>query len=123
MAKILVVDDDTPIRSLVRDILEFEDHDVVEAADAGQALDRIETESPDVILLDVMMPGTSGIDMLQQLRGIEDYESIPVIMLTAATDDATTWASWSAGADFYMTKPFDSSFLLNRVENLLQKAS
>lgn len=123
MAKILVVDDDTPVRSLIRDILEVESHDVMEAAHADEAFDSLMEECPDVIVLDIMLPGTSGIGILEQLRGIEDYERIPVIMLTAATDDATTWASWSAGADYYMTKPFDSDYLLDRVEHFLPKAS
>lgn len=119
MSTILVVDDESPIRDLVRDILELEGHDVVEAADGPAALDAVAAQEPDLLVLDIMMPGMSGLDVLRSLRREHSGSELPIILLTAASDDDTTWAGWTAGASVFLPKPFDPSHLMDWVERLL----
>jgi DNA-binding response OmpR family regulator len=119
MALILVVDDEEPVRLLLRDTLELDAYDVVEAADGPSAIAAFEDRRPDGIILDIMMPGMSGIDVLRQIRSKEGGADVPVILLTALGDDKTTWDGWSAGASCYLTKPFDPDNLLSWVERML----
>ena len=119
MSTILVVDDESPIRDLVRDILELDGHDVVEAADGPAALEVVAEKSPDLLVLDIMMPGMSGLDVLRSLRREHSGSELPIILLTAASDDDTTWAGWTAGASVFLPKPFDPSHLMDWVERLL----
>jgi two-component system OmpR family response regulator/two-component system alkaline phosphatase synthesis response regulator PhoP len=119
MALILVVDDEEPVRQLLRDALELDAYDVVEAPDGPSALDAYAQHHPDGIILDIMMPGLSGIDVLRQIRAQPGGADIPVILLTAAGDDKTTWDGWSAGASCYLTKPFEPDNLLSWVERML----
>lgn len=120
MPLILVVDDEGPVRALLRDTLELDGYDVTEAADGPSALAAYQSERPDGIILDIMMPGISGIDVLREIRGSADGSDVPVILLTAAGDDKTTWDGWSAGASCYLTKPFDPDNLLSWVERILR---
>jgi two-component system OmpR family response regulator/two-component system alkaline phosphatase synthesis response regulator PhoP len=119
MALILVVDDEDSVRLLLRDTLELDAYDVIEASDGPQALSEFEQHRPDGVILDIMMPGMSGIDVLREIRGTEAGAEVPVILLTAAGDDKTTWDGWSAGASVYLTKPFDPDNLLSWVERML----
>jgi DNA-binding response OmpR family regulator len=119
MALILVVDDEQAVRQLLRDTLELDAYDVIEAADGPQALTAFESHHPDGIILDIMMPGLSGIDVLRAIRSRPGGAELPVILLTAAGDDKTTWDGWSAGASCYLTKPFDPDNLLSWVERML----
>jgi len=119
MALILVVDDEEPVRLLLRDTLELDAYDVVEAANGPEALASFDERRPDGVILDIMMPGLSGIDVLREIRSREGGADIPVILLTAAGDDKTTWDGWSAGASCYLTKPFDPDNLLSWVERML----
>jgi DNA-binding response OmpR family regulator len=119
MALILVVDDEESVRLLLRDTLELDAYDVVEAADGPTALTAFEEHRPDGIVLDIMMPGMSGIDVLRQIHAKEGGADLPVILLTALGDDKTTWDGWSAGASCYLTKPFDPDNLLSWVERML----
>jgi DNA-binding response OmpR family regulator len=114
----LIVDDEESVRRLLRDTLELDGYRVREAADAMEASARIVEELPDCIVLDVMMPGMSGIELLGSLRGDPTTADVPVLMLTAADDDATTWAGWSGGASCYVPKPFDVDHVLNWVARL-----
>ncbi|MBO1770322.1 response regulator [Agrococcus sp. TF02-5] len=111
--RILVVDDDRDIRDLVAIKLESAGHDVVTRADGAQALEAGMEGGWDVIVLDVMMPGMSGIDVLRTLRdrGVET----PVILLTARGQEKDIEAGFAAGADHYVTKPFSPRALLARV--------
>ncbi len=122
MSTILVVDDESPIRDLVRDVLELDGHDVVEAADGPTALEAVADKSPDLLVLDIMMPGMSGLDVLRSLRREHSGAELPIILLTAASDDDTTWAGWTAGASVFLPKPFDPSHLMDWVERLLSDA-
>lgn len=120
MAVILVVDDEDSVRSLLRDTLELDGYDVIEAADGPEALEKYSAEKPDGLILDIMMPNMSGIDVLREIRAQSEGADIPVILLTAAGDDKTTWDGWSAGASCYLTKPFDPDNLLGWVERILR---
>jgi DNA-binding response OmpR family regulator len=123
MRKILVVDDDPTVRSLVRDVLEMEDYEVEVAEDGFVALRRIEAARPDCIVLDVMMPGLDGHAVLQRVRAGEGGTSLPVVMLTAAADDAQAWQAWSGGVDYFLAKPFDPSELLRYLDYLFAGAA
>jgi len=121
MATILIVDDEPSVRALIRDTLELEDHDVIEAIDGPGALTALhEGDLPDCVVLDIMMPGMSGLDVLTQLRSEAATKEMPVILLTAMSDDATTWAGWSAGANVFLPKPFDPGALLDWIDRVLE---
>ncbi len=119
MTRILIVDDEPSVRALVRDILELEDYEVVEAADGPAALARVAEQTPDLMVLDIMMPGMSGLDVLRELRRERSGNELPIILLTAASDDDTTWAGWTAGASVFLPKPFDPNHLLDWVGRLI----
>ena len=119
MPLILVVDDEEPVRMLLRDTLELDAYEVADAEDGPQALETFEERRPDGVILDIMMPGMSGIDVLRDIRSRPGGADLPVILLTAAGDDQTTWDGWSAGATCYLTKPFDPDNLLSWVQRLL----
>lgn len=121
MATILIVDDEPSVRALIRDTLELEDHEVLEAVDGPTALEALAgPELPDCVVLDIMMPGISGLDVLTELRQKPLTKELPVILLTAMADDATTWAGWSAGANVFLPKPFDPGALLDWIERVLE---
>jgi DNA-binding response OmpR family regulator len=111
--RILVVDDDRDIRDLVAIKLESAGHEIVTREDGSQALEAAVEGGWDVIVLDVMMPGMSGIDVLRALRDRGD--ETPVILLTARGQEKDIEAGFAAGADQYVTKPFSPRALLARV--------
>jgi DNA-binding response OmpR family regulator len=111
--RILVVDDDRDIRDLVTIKLESAGHQVVARADGSQALEAALEGGWGVIVLDVMMPGMSGIDVLRAIRDTGDRT--PVILLTARGQEKDIEAGFAAGADHYVTKPFSPRALLARV--------
>ena len=120
MAKILVVDDDASVRGLVRDVLECEGHDVQVAEDGFAALRIIEAGRPDCVVLDVMMPGMDGHAVLSRIRQLDGGPVLPVVMLTAAADDANAWQAWTGGVDYFLAKPFDPSELLRYLDYLFE---
>lgn len=102
----LYVDDDPCVRDLVSFNLEAEGivvHAFESARDIEEAVRRLQ---PDLIMLDVMMPGRDGYSVLRSLKGCDDTRSIPVVLLSAKASDAEIWDGWQAGADYYLTKPF-----------------
>jgi DNA-binding response OmpR family regulator len=117
--KILVVDDETKIVSLVRAYLEREGYQVLEAADGQQALEAFRRESPDLIVLDLMLPKIDGLEVCRQVRRTS---SVPVIMLTARDEDADKLVGLELGADDYMTKPFSPRELVARVRAVLRRS-
>ena len=121
MARILVVDDDPSVRALLRDVLELEGHAVRVAADGYAALRAVAQERPDCVVLDVMMPGMDGHEVLARLRSLDGGPSLPVIMLTAAADDANAWRGWTGGVDFFLGKPFDADELLRCLHQLVRR--
>jgi DNA-binding response OmpR family regulator len=111
----LVVDDDEPIRHMVRAVLELEGWEVHEAEDGGQALALARAERPHGIVLDVMMPVKDGFEVLTELRQFDWGRQMAVVMLTAKTDPTDILRGTRLGADHYMTKPFDPDQVTERL--------
>ena len=123
MAKqsILVIDDEQAIRDMLQIALDAAGFKVVLAEDAKQAYPIIIDTPPDLILLDWMMPGTSGIELLRRLR--RDEINVPVIMLTAKVEEASKISGLDSGADDYIAKPFSPRELVSRVKAILRRTS
>jgi len=119
MTTILVVDDEAPIVDLVRFTLEDADVRVVEASDGAEALVLARRIKPDLVLLDEHMPSLDGLEVCRQLRREPDFARTPIVMLTAAGQQADRSSGLSAGADEYLTKPFSPLALLALVEAFL----
>ena len=115
---ILVVDDDPDIRMLLTMNLELSGYQVTEAENGLQAAQLAQELLPDLIVLDLMMPGIDGLGVLGVLKAEATTRDIPVVMLTAKAGDHDVWAGWQAGVDYYMTKPFDPDHLLQFIEYL-----
>jgi len=109
--RILMVEDDPAISSMVTDILRLDGFEVKVVADGRNALTALRSDSYVAVLLDVMLPGMDGISIMRAIREDPSTESMIVVMLTAKTDDQTTWEGWKAGCDYFMTKPFDPAEL------------
>ncbi|MCW2601641.1 MAG: Response regulator consisting of a CheY-like receiver domain and a winged-helix DNA-binding domain [Frankiales bacterium] len=118
MPKILVIDDDASIRTLVADVLEGEGYDVSVVQDGFAGLRAIEADRPDCVVLDVMMPGLDGHAVLQRIRAADGGPDLPVVMLTAAADDAQAWRAWTEGVDYFLAKPFEPEELLRYLDYL-----
>lgn len=117
---ILVAEDDIHIRTGLTDTLESEGYQVIEADDGNQALNAFEQKSPDLVLLDVMMPGKSGYDVCRAIRTKDAL--VPVIMLTAKGEEIDKVVGLKLGADDYITKPFGIHELLARIDAVLRRA-
>jgi DNA-binding response OmpR family regulator len=111
----LVVDDDPPIRELLRTVLELDGWEVHEAEDGVQALALARAERPHGVVLDVMMPGKDGFDVLAELRQTEHGRAMAIIMLTAKTRPSDILRGTRLGADLYVTKPFDPDHVAERL--------
>lgn len=118
---ILVVEDEAAIAELIVVNLSFAGHKVLRAADTEQARTLITAELPDLILLDWMLPGKSGMQFAQTLRKDERTRTVPIIMLTARTDEQDKIDGLEAGADDYVTKPFSPKELLARIKAVLRR--
>jgi DNA-binding response OmpR family regulator len=119
--RILVVDDDKNVVQIIAVNLRYEGLEVIEAYDGEEALAKVAAEKPDLILLDIMMPMMDGIEVCRRLKKNPQTASIPIIMLTAKTMDGDMLAGWDAGADDYLTKPFNPLGLTQRVKLRLQE--
>ncbi|MCU1430343.1 MAG: Two-component system response regulator MprA [Actinomycetia bacterium] len=119
--RVLVADDDRAIRASLVRALELEGYSVVAVADGAAALDAARTEPPDVLVLDVMMPGIDGLTVCRVLRAERDRT--PILMLTARTETSDRVAGLDAGADDYLPKPFELDELLARLRALLRRAN
>lgn len=120
---ILVVDDERAIRDMVCMALSQEQFNYQEASDAHKAEALIKQTSPQLILLDWMMPGISGIDFARKLRRMPDMENIPIIMLTAKTEEENVVKGLESGVDDYLTKPFSPRELVARIKALLRRSN
>lgn len=116
--KILAVDDEKHIVRLVQVNLERQGYEVVTANDGKEALQKVDDERPDLVVLDVMMPYMDGFEVLQNLRRNPSTRDIPVIMLTAKAQDADVFKGWQSGVDCYLTKPFNPMELLSFVKRI-----
>lgn len=118
---ILIVDDEAAIRDMLRVALEMADYRCIEAADAQQAHAVVIDEKPQLILLDWMLPGTSGIELARRLKKDELTASIPIIMLTAKGEEDNKIQGLEIGADDYITKPFSPRELVARLKAVLRR--
>jgi CheY-like chemotaxis protein len=118
-ATILLCDDEEVLRHLVRATLDNGEYSIVEAADGDEALELARRTSPDLIVLDMMMPGRTGLDVLRDLRAEPKFATTPVVMLTARARSSDREAAAEAGADRYLAKPFSPLELISVVEELL----
>jgi DNA-binding response OmpR family regulator len=116
---VLVVDDEEAIAEAVRARLESEGYRVLVAADGAQALEAADRERPDLVVLDLMLPGMDGLEVCKQLQR---DRWVPVLMLTARTEEADKVAGFAVGADDYLTKPFSLRELAVRVRAILRRA-
>lgn len=118
--RILVADDEPGLLRLIQFNLELEGYEVITARDGQEALEKARSEPVDLIILDVMMPKLDGFEVLQALRTEGGTEDVPVIMLTALSHDRAILQGWELGADFYLTKPFDPSELVEVVRRFCE---
>jgi DNA-binding response OmpR family regulator len=118
---VLVVDDDRPLRTLCRASLEEAGFRVLEAADGEQALASVRDEPPDLILLDIMMPGISGWEVTSALLADRSTDQIPIIFISARTEVADRMRAFDLGAQDYVMKPFDPSGLAETVAKTLDE--
>jgi CheY-like chemotaxis protein len=121
-ATLLICDDEDVLRDLIRATLEGR-YALVEARDGDEALRCARDRRPDLILLDMMMPGRSGVDVLRELRSDDQLAHVPVVMLTARTQAADREAAEEAGADHFLAKPFSPTDLLALVDDVLSGPS
>ena len=117
---VLVVDDEPTVREVVAGYLRRDGHVVSEAADGSTALELLDTESFDLVVLDMMLPGVNGLDILRRVRSMGD---MPVIMLTARAEETDRVAGLELGADDYVVKPFSPRELAARVNGVLRRAA
>ncbi len=118
---ILLIEDEADIRELIRYNMEREGYKVVECASAEEGTSSLKRSLPDLILLDLMLPGTDGFAFCRALRAAERTAKVPVIMVTARDEDADIVAGLEVGADDYMTKPFSARILAARVRAVLRR--
>jgi len=117
---VLIADDESSIRLLVHATIESDDYKVVEAADGAQAWAMAQELRPSLVLLDVQMPGRSGLEVLRSIKADPDLKATRVILLTSKAHERDIEVGLIAGADFYLTKPFSPLDLLTRVEEALE---
>ncbi len=119
LAKILVVDDEPHMVKLVQANLQAAGYEVVSAMDGNQALEAAESEMPDLIILDIMLPGVDGYEVCRRIR---EYSAVPVLMLTARGSEMDLVRGFDVGADDYLVKPFSVNELLVRVRAVLKRS-
>lgn len=120
MRTVLIADDEPSMRLLVHATIESDDYTVLEAVDGNEAWKMIQQQKPSLVLLDVQMPGRSGLEVLTLVKGDLTLSSTRVILLTSKAQETDVEKGLIAGADFYLTKPFSPLDLLTRVEEALQ---
>ncbi|KDE38801.1 Phosphate regulon transcriptional regulatory protein PhoB (SphR) [Nitrincola lacisaponensis] len=121
--RVLIVDDEAPIREMIAVALEMAGYDCLEAQNAQQAHAAILDQKPDMVLLDWMMPGVSGIDFARRLRKDEVTADIPIIMLTAKAEEDNKIQGLEVGVDDYITKPFSPRELVARLKTVLRRTT
>lgn len=117
--KVLIIDDDNAMTDLLGLLLQSYNLEVLTANDSQQGLDMVKTENPDIILLDLMMPGKTGWDVCREIRA---FSKVPIAVLSAIDDPVMVASALDAGADDYMVKPIPSGELLSHINNLARRA-
>jgi two-component system phosphate regulon response regulator PhoB len=120
---VLIVDDEVAIRDMLRMALEMADFTCIEAGDIAEAFTLIVDERPDIVLLDWMLPGGSGLELMRRLKRDEITATVPVIMLTAKTAEDNIIQGLDVGADDYITKPFAPREVIARIKSLLRRSA
>lgn len=115
----MVVDDNPDIVTIVKTILEGKGYKVLSASSGQELLNALNGDKPDLIILDIMMPEMDGLECLGRLKGAAETASIPVILLTAKVQYEDVLGGYKLGADYYITKPFTSTQLVNGINLLL----
>lgn len=121
MATILVVDDEPTIRLLVRAALEETGHRLLEAADGSTALDLARAERPDLIILDIVLPRLSGLEVCRRLKGDPATAATPVFLLTGFVQQAERQAAEEIGAEGFIAKPFSPAALVQQIKDTLRR--
>jgi CheY-like chemotaxis protein len=116
---IMVVDDNPDIITIIKTILEGKGYSVFSASSGPELLNLLKNQKPDLIILDIMMPEMDGLEVLTKLKGVTDTTGIPVILLTAKVQYEDVLGGYKLGADYYITKPFTSTQLINGINLLL----
>jgi DNA-binding response OmpR family regulator len=117
--KILVSEDNPDIRKILVMRLEINGYDVIQAQDGEEAVGKIKKESPDLVVLDLMMPKMSGFEVCRMIKFDEKYKDLPIIVLSALDQQADREKAIEAGADAYFIKPFDLDLLLSKIKSIL----
>lgn len=121
-AKILFADDEPDILEIVSFNLEKEGYEVIQAKDGQQAMDLCKLHRPDLIILDIMMPYKTGIEVCNLLRQLPDFRITPIVMLTALSDESSQIKGLDTGADDYISKPISTKILVSRINALLRRS-
>jgi DNA-binding response OmpR family regulator len=116
--RVLVADDDPDILKVVTANLEAEGIDVDAVSNGWEAQVHALRTAPDLIILDISMPGRDGLEVMAALREHPETKDIPVVFLTARSSDSDVWEGWKAGAAYYLTKPFDTAQLMHFVNSM-----
>ena len=122
MTKILIVDDDIQVTNLLGKLLSIEGFEPTVVNDSTKALEVAIATKPDFFILDLMMPQPNGFELCSMLRGDENFKKTPILIITASDDYDSKAIAYAAGADDYITKPFDHDDLPRRIKSLLSKA-
>jgi CheY-like chemotaxis protein len=116
---IMVVDDNPDIITIVRTILEGKGFNVLSASSGAECLESLKKQKPDLIVLDIMMPEMDGLEVLTRLKAMAEFNNVPVVLLTAKVQYEDVLGGYKLGADYYITKPFTSTQLINGINLLL----
>jgi len=123
MSKILIVDDEDQFITILRERLEANGYEVVSAKDGEEGLEKVESEKPNLIVLDVMMPKMGGFEACSILKNDDRYNKIPIIFLSAMAQQDELEVGKDVGANAYITKPFEAPVLIAKIEELLKMPS
>lgn len=118
--KILIVDDESDMRETISTRLEISNFEVIEARDGEEGLEKAKKEKPDLIVLDLMMPKITGFEVCRMLKFDDAYKNIPIIVLSALSQQPDREKAVQCGADAYFIKPFDLDLLVTKIESLLK---
>ena len=119
MRTILVVEDYDDVRQMLKVLLESEEFRVLEAASGAEALEVVKRKRPDVILMDLALPGFDGLEAIRRIRAIDGFQDTPIVVLTAYTGPSTYETAIQAGSDYFMGKPIDFDELAALLDNIL----
>jgi DNA-binding response OmpR family regulator len=120
MSKILIVDDDVTITELMKSLVKMEGHEPTTVNDSLQAVEVANSVNPDLITLDLMMPGLTGFELCELLHGDPKFSSVPIVIISAKDDPASKEKALALGARDYITKPFNVDDFLDRIKSFMK---